>query len=203
MVSDYANPLARLISRLEAFPGVGAKSAERIAFFILNMPEEEAEELAAAIISAKKEIRKCRICFNYSQEDICSVCADHKRNTDYLCVVSDPRDIITMERTHEYHGLYHVLGGLINPSQNVLPDDLNIKPLVKRVEEGTFREVIMALNSNTEGDVTSLYLARQLKGLGVKVTRIGSGMPVGGEIDYADQATMIKAIEWRREINVD
>ena len=200
MFSDFANPLARLISRLEAFPGVGAKSAQRIAFFILNMPDAEAEELADAILSAKREIRKCSVCFNYTQDDICSVCSDSKRNRELLCVVEDPRDIITLERTHEYNGLYHVLGGLINPTANVRPDDLNIKPLLSRVEQGSFSEVIMALNSNIEGDTTALFLARRLKELGVKVTRIGSGMPVGGEIDYADQATMIKAIEWRREM---
>lgn len=200
MNTSYAKPLARLISKLEAFPGVGAKSAQRIAFYILNLPNEEAREIADAIVSAKTEIKKCSVCFNYSENDICDICANEKRNRELLCVVADPKDLITMEKTHEFNGLYHILGGVINPTENIRPEDLNIQQLVARVADGNFKEVIIALNPTIEGDTTALYINRLIKVFDVRVTRIGYGMPVGGEIDYADQATMIKALEWRREI---
>ena len=200
MISSYAKPLARLIGKLEAFPGVGSKSAQRIAFYILNLPENEARELAEAIISAKTEIKQCSVCHNYSEEELCEICSDQKRNREIMCVVADPKDLITIEKTREYNGLYHVLGGVINPTENVTPDDLNIRSLVDRVAKGSFREVIMALNPTIEGDTTALYIARLIKDFGVTVSRIGRGISVGGERDFSDQATMVDALLWRREL---
>ena len=200
MITDYAKPLAGLISRLEAFPGIGEKSATRIAYYILKLPKEEAEELAASILTVKNEVRECSVCFNLSDEDVCPVCSDTARNRELLCVVADPRDLVTVERTREYNGLYHILGGVINPAENVGPGDLHIRELVERVAAGGFREVIIALNPTVEGDTTAIYISRLIREFGVEVTRIGSGMPVGGEIDYADQATVIRALVSRRPI---
>jgi len=200
MITYYAKPLAKLVNKLESFPGIGAKSAQRIAFYILSLSEAEAQSLAESIISVKEKIKECSVCFNFSEDDICEVCASPGRDNEILCVVSDAKDLITMEKTHEYNGFYHVLGGVISPLDNVGPDDIKIRELVSRVVNGTFKEIIVALNPTVEGDTTAMYISKLVKNFDVKVTRIGYGMPVGGEIDYADQATMIKALEWRREI---
>lgn len=199
MMIYYAKPLARLISKLESFPGIGTKSAQRIAFYILGLSDNDVSDLADAITSVK-EIKECKVCFNFCENEVCEICSSSQRRSDLLCVVSDSKDLITMERTHEYNGVYHVLGGVINPLDNICPDDLKIRELVARVAGGNFKEIIIALNPTIEGDTTALYISRLVKTFGVKVTRIGYGMPVGGDIDYADQATMIKALEWRREI---
>lgn len=199
MMIYYAKPLARLISKLESFPGIGTKSAQRIAFYILGLSDSDVSDLADAITSVK-EIKECKVCFNFCENEVCEICSSSQRRSDLLCVVSDSKDLITMERTHEYNGVYHVLGGVINPLDNICPDDLKIRELVARVAGGNFKEIIIALNPTIEGDTTALYISRLVKTFGVKVTRIGYGMPVGGDIDYADQATMIKALEWRREI---
>jgi len=200
MISYYAKPLAKLVSKLEAFPGVGAKSAQRMAFYILNLSKEDAKEICDAIISVKENIKECKICHNYSEEDVCEVCNATDRNKRSLCVVAEVKDIISMERTNEFHGVYHVLGGVIDPFNKIGPDQLNIRDLVSRVSDNTVDEIIIAVNPTVEGDTTAMYIAGLLKNFVKKITRIAYGMPVGGDMDYADQATMIKALEYRREM---
>lgn len=196
----YAKPLARLVGALEKLPGIGPKSAQRVAFHILRASAEEARELAEAIGEVKEKIVQCRICFNLTDQEVCEICASEKRDQTLICVVAEPRDVIAMEKTNEYHGTYHVLQGVISPMDGITPEMLRIRELQQRVVEKPGVEVILATNPTIEGDTTAMYLAGILKPLGVKVTRIAHGMPVGGDLDYADQATLIKALEWRREM---
>ncbi|MBP6963281.1 MAG: recombination protein RecR [Armatimonadetes bacterium] len=196
----YAKPLAKLVGALERLPGIGPKSAQRMAFHILRAPAEEARELAEAIAEVKDKIVQCRICFNLTDQEVCDLCTSEKRDHDTICVVAEPRDVIAMEKTNEYRGTYHVLQGVISPMDGVTPEMLRIRELQQRVAENPGAEVILATNPTIEGDTTAMYLAGILKPLGVKVTRIAHGMPVGGDLDYADQATLIKALEWRREM---
>ena len=193
----YARPLARLIEELEKLPGIGPKSAQRLAFHLLAIPVEETRELTAAIEEAKQSVRACAVCFNYTEEDICPICSDEQRNRAQICVVAEPRDLIAMENTGEYKGVYHVLQGLISPMDDIGPEELTIKQLLQRLEGGAVSEVIIATNPVVEGDATALYLAKLIKPLGVKVTRIALGLPVGGDLDYADQITIARALEGR------
>jgi len=196
----YARPLARLIEQLERLPGIGPKSAQRLAFHLLRVSRDEAQELANAIIDAKERTRSCATCFNFTEEPECPICADPRRERSQLCVVADARDLSAMEKTGEYHGMYHVLQGLLSPMDDIGPDDLRIKELLARLQSGEVNEVIMALNPVVEGDATAMYLAGLIKPLGIKVTRIALGLPVGGDLDYADQVTVARALEGRREM---
>ena len=194
MITYYAKPLAKLVNKLEGFPGVGAKSAQRMAFYILNLPDEEAKSICEAIMDVKANIKECPVCHNYSTGEVCEICTAPDRNKNVLCVVSEVKDIISMEKTNEFHGLYHVLGGVIDPFNKKGPEDLNIKDLVERVSKGNFEELIIAVNPTVEGDTTALYLAGLLKNFVANITRIGSGLPVGADMDYIDQATMTRAL---------
>lgn len=196
----YAKPLARLVGELEKLPGIGPKSAQRMAFYLLRVPKEEARRLADAIVEVKEKISFCHECYNFTDQELCEVCRDVKRDRSVLCVVAEPRDLIAMEKTNEFHGLYHVLQGVISPQEGVMPDMLRIKELMPRLSRDNVQEVILATNPTIEGETTALYLARQLKPLGFKVTRIAHGLPAGGDLDYADQATLISALNWRREM---
>jgi len=195
----YAKPLARLVAELERLPGVGPKSAQRMAFHILRQPQEEAARLSEAILSVKQHIKLCKVCSNFTDQELCEVCRDTKRDRTLMCVVAETRDLIAMEKTNEYRGLYHVLQGLISPMDNITPELLKIRELFPRVADGV-KEVILALNPTTEGQTTALYLSTRLKPLGVKVSQIAHGLPAGGDLDYADQATLISALQWRREM---
>jgi recombination protein RecR len=197
---EYAKPLAKLVGEFEKLPGIGPKSAQRLAFHVLRMTEENAQAFAAAILEVKRSIKLCPVCYNYTDQDRCSICSDAKRDNSLLCVVAEPRDVVAMEKTNEFRGVYHVLGGVISPMDGIGPEMLKIRELVGRVNEGGIKEVVLATNPTIEGDTTSMYIAGLLKPLGVLVTRIAHGMPVGGDMDYADQATLIQALQWRREI---
>lgn len=198
---EYFPPaLERLTEQFARLPGIGAKTAQRLAFFVLNLPEEDAREFADAIVAAKASISLCPVCGNFTQGDgPCAICSSDKRDPGLVCVVADPRDVIALERSREYNGRYHVLHGVISPMNHVGPDDLHIKELTERVASGQVREVIMATNPDTEGEATAMYLARLLRPFGVKITRLAYGIPVGGHLEYADDATLMRALEGRRE----
>lgn len=199
-MSSFARPLARLISELERLPGVGPRSAQRIAFHILNISREEAAALAESVVAVKDQVRRCDACFNFSDSALCEICSSDRRSGGTLCVVADPRDVMAMERTGEFRGRYHVLGGLISPLDRIGPDRLRIRELLSRLGEEGVTEVVLATNPTVEGDATAMYLAGLIKPLGVRVSKIAFGLPVGGELDYADQATLIHALEGRREM---
>lgn len=190
--------LDNLVNALSKLPGIGPKTATRLALHIIKMPQEEVKELARAINLAKEGIKICKICGNYADEEICDICSNPQRDRETICVVADSRDIIAIESTREYRGLYHVLGGVLSPIDGIGPEELRIKELLNRLEG--VREVILALSPTIEGEATTLYLANLIKPLGLKVTRIAPGIPVGGELDYTDPATLIKSLEGRREI---
>lgn len=193
--------LEKLIEQFARLPGVGRKSAQRLAFFLLSLPEEDTRAFADAIIDAKASIRCCPICQNLTDSDgPCAICASSRRDSGVICVVADPKDVIAMERTQEYHGLYHVLHGVISPMNHIGPDDLHIRELVERVASGGINEVIMATNPDTEGEATAMYLSRLLKPFQVKVTRLAYGIPVGSHLEFADDATLMRALEGRREM---
>ena len=196
----YARPLGRLVGELEKLPGVGPKTAQRLAFYILSIPADEARLLAEAISEVKERIRFCDCCYNFTDQALCEICRDPRRSQDSICVVAEPRDVIAMEKTNEFRGTYHVLQGVISPMDGIGADDLTIRHLLKRVGEHRPSEIILATNPTVEGETTAMYLSGILKPLGIKVTRIAHGLPVGGDLDYADQATLIKALEWRREV---
>ena len=193
--------LERLVEQFARLPGIGTKSAQRLAFYVLSLPQEEADAFAGAITQAKSAISLCPVCQNFSQgEGPCSICASPRRDKGTICVVADPRDVVAMERSREYNGLYHVLHGVISPMNHVGPDDLHIQDLVQRVAEDGVREVIMATNPDTEGEATAMYLSRLLKPFQVKVTRLAYGIPVGSHLEYADDATLTRALEGRMEM---
>lgn len=196
----YAKPLAKLVSEFEKLPGIGPKSAQRLAFHVLRITEDEARSLAEAVLDVKQSIRLCPVCYNFTDQERCEVCCDEKRDRSFLCVVAEPRDVVAMEKTNEFRGMYHVLGGVISPMDGVGPEMLKIRELLARIGEGEIREVLLATNPTIEGDTTAMYIAGLIKPLGLRVTRIAHGMPVGGDMDYADQATLIRALQWRREI---
>ncbi len=196
----FAAPLERLIERLRKLPGIGAKSAQRVAFHILRAGKEEAQALAAAILDVKETIRLCSTCFNITDTDPCLTCADPGRDRASICVVEEPHNLVVIEKSGGFRGLYHVLHGSLSPLRGIGPDDLKIKPLLERLRDGSVKEVILATNPNVEGESTAVYLSRLLKPLGLRVTRIGMGLPIGGDLEYADEVTVGKALEGRREI---
>jgi len=196
----YGGPVARLIDELSRLPGIGGKSAQRLAFYIIHLPTEKAESLAEAIISAKKNVRYCSVCCNLTDSDPCQTCANTKRDSATLMIVEDPRDMAAYERTKEYHGMYHVLHGAISPMHGVGPSDLTITSLLKRLQTAPVEEIIIATNPNVEGEATATYIAKILKPLEIKVTRIAHGVPVGGDLEFVDEVTLSRALEGRREI---
>jgi len=196
---SFARPLADLISQFERLPGVGPKSAQRLAFHVLRMPQDDVRRLAECLQFAREALRLCEVCQNVSEAEQCVICRDARRETSVICVVSEPRDIAAMERLNEFKGRYHVLHGLLSPVEGIGPEHLKVRELVQRLGEEV-EEVIIATNPTIEGDTTALYLAKLIKPLGVRVTRLAHGMPVGGELDYADTATLLSALEYRREI---
>ena len=192
--------IARLVNQLSKLPGVGRKTAQRLAYHIIALPEEQVRELAVAIFNGKKQIHFCPICGNYTDVDPCAICADSERRKDILCVVRDPRDVNALERMREYNGLYHVLHGVISPMDGVGPDDIRIRELMTRLAGGEVKEVVLATNPDVEGEATAAYISRLIKPMGVKVTRIAHGVPIGGELEYTDEVTLMRAFEGRREL---
>lgn len=196
----YPRSLARLIEELERLPSIGPKSAQRLALHLLRCPPEQVRTLASALLEVLQQVKPCSICFNYTEEDPCALCQDPRRDATLMCVVADPRDMIAIENTGEYRGRYHVLGGLISPMDGVMPEDLRVKELLARLQDQPVQEIILALNPIAEGDVTAVYIARLVRPLGIRTTRLALGLPVGGDLDYVDQVTIARALEGRREI---
>ena len=199
-MQTYSGPISTLIEEFSKLPGVGRKTAQRLAFHVINMNMNDVESLSKAIVEAKKEIKYCSICYNITDKDPCSMCSNKNRDSSVICVVEDPRDVAAMERTKEFNGQYHVLNGVISPMDGIGPDMIRIKELVQRLGNQDVREIIMATNPTIEGEATAMYIARLLKPMGIKVTRIAHGLPVGGDLEYADEVTISKALEGRREI---
>ncbi|KGA08823.1 MAG: recombinase RecR [actinobacterium acAMD-5] len=196
----YEGVIGSLIERLGKLPGIGPKSAQRIAFWILEAEKQDIDDLANSIVEAKQKIRFCNVCFNVSEEDLCRICRDPRRDLKIICAVEESKDVIAIERTREFKGRYHVLGGAISPIDGVGPDDLRIKELLKRLADGVVVEVIVATDPNLEGEATATYLTRLLLPMGVSVSRLASGLPVGGDLEYADEVTLGRAFEGRRRI---
>ncbi len=195
-----ASSLKRLISQLQSLPGVGPKTARRLAFFILKLPITRVDELASSIVEARRLLRLCSICFNLSDSDPCFICTDHYRNKKIICVVEQPQDVLTVEKTVEYRGLYHVLHGALSPMDGIGPDNIRIKELLERVKNSNVEEVIIATDPNVEGEVTAIYLMKLLKPLNIKITRIAQGLPVGSDLEYADEVTLSIAFKTRQEL---
>ena len=196
----YAKPLNRLINELSKLPGICGKTAQRLAFHILSMDDKEAMDLAEAIKSAKESMTYCSVCGNLTDEDPCSICSDENRDKSVICIVESPKDVVAMEKIREYHGYYHVLHGAISPMDGIGPDDINLKSLIVRLQDEAVKEIIIATNPNIEGEATAMYIARLIKPSGIKVSRIAHGIPVGGDLEYADEVTLLKAMEGRREL---
>ncbi len=194
----FTAPVENLIEQFQKLPGIGRKTAQRLAFFVLSLPEAEAEGFANAVINAKKTVKFCSVCQNLTDAEICGICSDEARDKTTVCVVSDPKDVAAIEKTREYNGLYHVLHGCISPMNGIGPDDVRIKELITRVAKGEIREVIMATNPDTEGEATAMYICRLLKPFDVKTSRLAYGIPVGGHLEFADEMTLTRAIEGRR-----
>lgn len=192
--------LQRLLDELGRLPGIGPKSAQRIAYHLLEADAEEARRLSTAILDVKRQVHFCPVCFGYATRETCDICADGTRDRTTICVVSEPRDVSAIERTGVYHGLYHVLGGVISPRDKIGPDQLHVKELLQRLASGEVEEVVLATNPDVEGETTATYLARTIRAVDVRATRLASGLPVGGELEYADEVTLGRAIEARREI---
>lgn len=199
-MSYYSPSIEKLIEAFEKLPSIGNKTAARLAFHILNSSEEETKEFIDAIINAKKNLKYCSICYNISDTDPCTICANEGRDKSVICVVEDVRDVVAMERTHEFKGVYHVLHGSISPMNGIGPDDIKVKELLSRLMDGKVKEVILATNPRVEGEATAIYLSKLIKPLGITVTRIAHGVPVGGDLEYTDEVTLSKALEGRREI---
>lgn len=199
-MSATVEPIARMAAQLARLPGIGQKSAQRLAYHIAGMPEQDVHDLAAAIWQGRKSVRYCSICGNYTQGEICSICQDEKRENGQICVVRDPRDVAAMERMRDYQGRYHVLLGTLSPMNGVGPDDIRIRELLQRLGTERVEEVILATNPDIEGEATASYIARLIKPMGIRVTRIAHGVPVGSDLEYADEITLSKAMEGRREI---
>ena len=196
----FPSSLENLIDKFASLPGIGKKSAQRLAFYILGLDDTDAISFAEAIIQAKENVHCCKICQNVTEDEICSICASERRNQNLICVVSEPRDVLSIERGREYNGVYHVLHGTLSPMSHIGPDDLKIKELLTRVAENDIDEVIMATNPDTEGEATAMYISRLLKPFNIKVTRLAYGIPVGSNLEFADDATLNRAIEGRTEI---
>jgi recombination protein RecR len=198
----YADSLAKMITELQKLPGIGPKSAQRLAFFLLGSSRQSVEELTGAILQAKDRLKYCSQCFNITDIDPCKICSDSSRRDDLLCVVADPKDLVAIERSGVYNGKYHVLGGVISPLDGVEPDSLRIKELLSKLDNGRIKELVLAISPTTEGEATVIYLNKLLRPLGVKTTKIAYGLPIGADMDYADPATLSKALEGRREVNI-
>jgi len=199
-MSFFPPSLENLIDKFAALPGIGKKSAQRLAFHVLSLPDGEAESFATAIMDAKSSVHCCPVCQNLTDGELCSVCDDNRRDRGVICVVAEPRDVLSFERSREYKGMYHVLHGVMSPMNHIGPDDLKISELMSRVADGEIREVIMATNPDTEGDTTAMYISRLIKPFNVKVSRLAYGIPVGSNLEYADDATLSRALEGRREM---
>lgn len=197
---QYPRPLGKLINELSKLPGIGGKTAQRLAFHILSLTDNEAQALANAVLEAKQTMKYCSVCGNLTDKDPCSICTDPTRRQDVICVVESPKDVMAMERIKEFDGLYHVLHGAISPMDGVGPEDINLKQLIVRLQSSKVEELILATNPNIEGEATAMYIARLIKPSGIKVTRIANGIPVGGDLEYADEVTLLKAVEGRREL---
>jgi recombination protein RecR len=200
MFNNNVEPLENLIDQFAQFPGIGRKSAVRMAYQVMSMPPKQAMELAKAIEHAKSDLHRCRICQNYTEAEICPICASAKRDTSVICVVETPRDVQAFERTREYHGLYHVLHGLISPMDGIGAEQLSVKELLARLGDGKVKEVIMAMNPTVEGEATAMYLAKLIKPLGIKTTRLAYGLPVGASLEYTDETTLYRALSGRGEL---
>ena len=192
--------LTNLIEQFERLPGIGHKTAQRLAFYVLNMSKDDVEKFSDIIIQAHEKIHYCKLCQNLTEEDICRICSDEIRDKSVICVVEHPKDVLAFERTREFFGLYHVIHGLISPMDGITPDQLKIKELLGRINNGEVKEVIMACNPTVEGEATSMYISRLLKPMGIKVTRLAYGIPVGGDLEYADEVTLTRALEGRNEL---
>ena len=199
-MKQYPKPLGRLVNELSKMPGIGGKTAQRLAFHILSLTDEEAGALASSITDAKAQMRYCSVCGNLTDQDPCAICSDRTRRQDTICVVESPKDVMAMERMKEFDGLYHVLHGAISPMDGVGPEDINLKQLILRLQNTDVQELILATNPNIEGEATAMYIARLIKPSGIKVSRIANGIPVGGDLEYADEVTLLKAMEGRREL---
>ena len=199
-MENYSEPIDRLINEFSKLPGVGRKTAQILSFHVINMNENDVKGLAKALVDVKQEIKYCSVCCNISDSDVCTICSNSHRDASTICVVEDPRDVAAMERTKDYNGKYHVLNGVISPLDGVGPEMLNIKELISRLGDGQVKELIMATNPTIEGEATAMYISRLVKPMGVKVTRIAHGLPVGGDLEYADDVTISKALEGRMEI---
>lgn len=199
-MKQYPKPLGKLINELSKLPGIGGKTAQRLAFHILSLDDNEAKALAESIVSAKESMRYCSVCGNLTDQDPCGICSDETRRKDVICVVESPRDVVAMERIREFDGLYHVLHGVISPMDGIGPEDINLKQLIVRLRENPVDEIILATNPNIEGEATAMYIARLVKPSGIKVTRIAHGIPVGGDLEYTDEITLLKAVEGRTEL---
>lgn len=197
---QYPRALGRLINEFNKLPGIGEKLAQRVSFHILSLSDKEAENLANSILEAKQSIKYCSVCGNLTEKDPCDICTDDSRRQDVICVVESPKDVVAMERVKEFDGLYHVLHGAISPMQGVGPDDINLKSLIIRLQGSKVQELIIATNPTIEGEATAMYIAKLIKPSGIKVTRIANGIPIGGDLEYADEVTLLKALEGRREI---
>jgi recombination protein RecR len=196
----FSRAIERMIAELERLPGVGPKTAQRLAFHLLSRPEEEVRSFLSAIAEAREKVGYCSLCLNFSEEEVCPICSDPARDGSTICVVEEPRDVAALERTREYRGVYHVLHGALSPLEGVGPERLRVRELLERLKAGEVREVILATDTDVEGEATALYLARLLKPLGVRVSRIARGLPEGGDLDYADEVTLFRALEGRREM---
>lgn len=196
----YPEPITKLIDSFMKLPGIGPKSAARLAFYVLDMKEDDVLGFAKALVDAKRNLSFCSVCGHITEQDPCYICTDTTRDQHVVCVVEEPRDVIAMEKMRDYHGLYHVLHGTISPMDGIGPEDINIPDLIKRLQDDTIQEVILATNPNVEGEATAMYISRLIKPSGIKVTRIAHGLPVGGDLEYADEVTLSKALEGRREL---
>lgn len=196
----YPEPIAKLIEGFSKLPGIGPRTAQRLTFHVLQMDEKEVLDIAKALVNVKRDLHYCSICQNITDKDPCQICNDKKRDESVICVVQEPKDLIAMERTKEFNGYYHVLNGVISPMEGIGPEELKIKELLVRLEDETVNELILATNPNIEGEATAMYISKLVKPFGIKVTRIAHGLPVGGDLEYADEVTLTKALEGRREI---
>ena len=199
-MSFFPASLENLIDKFAALPGIGKKSAQRLAFYVLSLPDDEAKSLADAITTAKSSVHCCKICQNLTEGEVCQICASDRRDKSTICVVSEPRDVLSIERGREYNGTYHVLHGVISPMNGVGPDDIRIRELMSRLASGEVKEVVLATNPDVEGEATAAYISRLIKPLGIRVTRIAHGVPVGGELEYTDEITLMRAFQGRREV---
>lgn len=196
----YPEPISKLIDSFTKLPGIGPKTAVRLAFFVINMKDADVLDFANALVSAKRELVHCHICGHITDQDPCSICQDHTRDESIICVVEDPKDVIAMERMKEFNGKYHVLNGVISPIDGIGPEDINVTDLIKRLKNEEVKEIILATNPNVEGEATAMYISRLVKPSGIKTTRIAHGLPVGGDLEYADEVTLAKSLEGRREL---